>query len=121
MAATFWKHLLRAKRAHPIHGLILNLMSRMQIHFNFLPALWVGSNGNYGNPLDWAFYDIPFPLGNDKSRHIEYETNDGLIAFDVLDDKADGRHVIRVTDCPHLECTGVFVSGAENLSDNFIQ
>lgn len=89
--------------------------------FQFLPALWVGSNGNYGNPLDWAFYDIPFPLGNDKSRHIEYETNDGLIAFDVLDDKADGRHVIRVTDCPHLECTGVFVSGAENLSDNFIQ
>lgn len=52
---------------------------------------------------------------------IAYETNDGRIAFDVLDDKPDGRHVIRVTDCPHLERTGVFVSGAEDLSEDFIQ
>ena len=87
--------------------------------FQFWPALWVG--GNSGNPLDWAFYDIPFPLGNRGSNHIEHETADGLIAFDVLEDKPDGRHVIQVTACPHLESVGTFVSGAENLDAGFLK
>lgn len=83
--------------------------------FEFSSGIWVGNE--YGmNPFDWTYYDIPYPLGNHESKHIEYETDDGLIAFDVLDDKADGRHVIRVTACPNLKCTGVFVSGAEELN-----
>ena len=62
-----------------------------------------------------TYCDIPYPLGSDENKHIEFETSDGLIAFDVLDDKADGRHVIRVTACPYLNDVGIFVSGAEDL------
>ena len=87
--------------------------------FRFSPAIWIG--GEYGiSRFDWTDYDIPFPLGIDDSKHIEYETDDGLIAFDVLDDKADGRHVIRVTACPYLKSTGVFVSGLEQVDSGLL-
>lgn len=64
-------------------------------------------------------YKIPYPMVVQDSNHIEYETIDGLVAFDVLDDKEDGRHVIRIIESPHLACTGIFVSGAENLDSIF--
>ena len=46
--------------------------------------------------------------------------HDGLIAFDVLDDKEDGRHVIQVTACPNLKSTGVFVSGLEQVDSGLL-
>lgn len=87
--------------------------------FRFSPAVWVSGESGEGE-FDWTDYDIPFPLGINDSKHIEYETDDGLVAFDVLDDKADGRHVIRVTACPYLKSTGVFVSGLEQVDYNLL-
>ena len=89
--------------------------------FRFSTGVWVGGDTVIINDwYDWTYYSIPYPLGNNESKHIEYETDDGLIAFDVLDDKADGRHVIRVTACPNLKCTGVFVSDAEYLDSELL-
>lgn len=81
-------------------------------HFSF-------SNNLLGYHADEFFdYSIPFPRKgfSSTSDHIEYQTNEGTIAFNILEDSEDGLHRIELTEFPYPKYEGIYIDALEQVN-----
>lgn len=92
------------------------------------PIILDGGNDSYFSiisvaprDLQWTYglsWYIPYPLGPDASpTHIEYDSSDGLISFDVMGQTADGRNIIEITNFPDAAYIGEYIQGEDLLPD----
>lgn len=65
-------------------------------------------------------YAIPYPLGPDVSTtHIEYMSEIGLMAFDIIGKTQDRRIVVEITSFPDPVYMGQFIEGEDLLPDPY--
>lgn len=86
----------------------INNNSQKDLSFKFANAyLW--------GPTHYEIFDfdVPYPRGTSESKHIEYTSEEGGIAFDVLGQTEDGRQLIEITEFPYSEYIGLYAEASD--------
>ncbi len=86
----------------------INNNSQKDLSFKFANAyLW--------GPAHYEIFDfdVPYPRGTSESKHIEYTSEEGGIAFDVLGQTEDGRQLIEITEFPYSEYIGLYAEASD--------